>query len=161
MSKSRCHGALHSAHKSCTHSHVFWKRDGVKRELVADSWTSSRRFSHVLWLKVHSLLLLRACPLGSKRKLPPQDCQVRPGPPSVVCHPRGMQFPDTVYISSQGLFSSAWAHCISCAPSACSHCRRCCCCPLQCDRRRLETRLNSVGHTQTKGNHTLADYEFH
>ena len=29
----------------------------------------------VLWLKVHSHLLLRACLLGSKRKLPPQACQ--------------------------------------------------------------------------------------
>ena len=87
MAKSRWHGALHSAHKSCTHGHVFWKRGGVKRGLVADPWTSSRRFSHVLWLKVHSHLLLRACLLGSKRKLPPQACQVRPGLPSVVCHP--------------------------------------------------------------------------
>ena len=113
----------------------------MKRELVADPWTSSRRFSHVLWLKVHSHLLLRACLLGSKRK--PPACQVQPGLPSVVCHPRGMQFPGTVYIYSQGLFSSAWAHCISCAPSACSHCRRCCCCPLQCNRRCMETRLNS------------------
>ena len=57
----------------------------------------------MLWLKVHSHLLLRACLLGSKRKLPLQACQVRPGPP-VVCHPRGMQFPGTVYICSQGLF---------------------------------------------------------
>ena len=69
MAKSRWHGALRCAHKSCTHGHVFWKRGGVKRELVADPWTSSRRFSHVLWLKVHSHLLLRACLLGSKRKL--------------------------------------------------------------------------------------------
>ena len=61
----------------------------------------------MLWLKVHSLLQLRACLLGSKRKLPPQACQVRPGPPSVVCHPRGIQFPDTVYICSQGLFFQA------------------------------------------------------
>ena len=144
MAKSRWHGALRSAHKSCTHGHVFWKRGGVKRGLVADPWTSSRRFSHVLWLKVHSHLLLRACLLGSKRKLPPQACQVRPGLPSVVCHPRGVQFPGTVYIYSQGPFSSAWAHCISCAPSACSHCRRCCCCPLQCDRQRMETRLQEV-----------------
>ena len=125
MAKSRWHGALRSAHKSCTHGHVFWKRGGVKRGLVADPWTSSRRFSHVLWLKIHSHLLLRACLLGSKRKLPPQACQFRPGLPSVVCHPRGMQFPGTMYIYSQGPFSSAWAHCISCAPSACSHCRRC------------------------------------
>ena len=120
MAKSRWHGALRSAQKSCTHGHMFWKRDSVKRGLVADPCTSSRRFSHVLWLKVHSHLLLRACLLGSKRKLPPQACQVRPGLPSVVCHPRGMQFPGTVYIYSQGPFSSAWAHCISCAPSACS-----------------------------------------
>ena len=33
----------------------------------------------------------------------------------------------------------------SSTPSACSHCRRCCCCPLQCDRQRMETRLNSAG----------------
>ena len=149
MAKSHWHGALCSAHKSCTHGHVFWKRGGVKRELVADPWTS-RRFSHVLWLKVHSRLLLRACLLGSKRKLPPPACQVRPGLPSVVCHQRGVQFPSTLYIGSQGLLSkgflsSAWAHCISCAPSACSHCRRCCCFPLQCNRRRMETRLNSAG----------------
>ena len=38
----------------------------------------------MLWLKVHSHLLLRACLLGSKRKLPPQACQVQPGPPSVI-----------------------------------------------------------------------------
>ena len=140
MAKSCWHGALRSAHKSCTQGHVFWKRGGVKRELVADPWTS-RLFSHVLWLRVHNHLLLRACLLGSKRKLPPQAYQVRPGLPSVVCHPRGVQFPGTVYICSQGHFSSAWAHCISCASSACSHCRGCCCCPLQWDRRCMETRL--------------------
>ena len=67
MAKSPWHGALCSAHKSCMQGHVFWKRGGVKTELVADSWTTSRRFSHVLWLKVHSLLLLTACLLGSKR----------------------------------------------------------------------------------------------
>ena len=71
------------------------------------SWNFLRRFSHVLWLKVHSHLLLRACLLGSKRKLPPQACQVRPGLPSAVCHPRGVQVPGTVYICSQGPFSSA------------------------------------------------------
>ena len=51
MAKCRWYGALGSAHKSCTHGHVFWKRSGVKRELVADPWTSSRRFSHVLCWK--------------------------------------------------------------------------------------------------------------
>ena len=139
MAKSNWHGALSSAHKSCTHGHVSWKRGDVKRELVAAPWTSSRRFSHMLWLKVHSHLLLRACLLGSKRKLPPSACQVGLGLPSVVCHPRGVQFPGILYICSQGPLSSAWAHCISCAPSACSRCRRCCCCPLQCDRWRMKT----------------------
>ena len=47
--------------------------------------------------------------------------------------------------SNQGPLSSAWAHCIFCAPSTCSFCRRCCCCPLQCDRWCMEIRLNSAG----------------
>ena len=76
MAKSHWHGALGSAHNSCTHGHGSWKRGGVKRELVAAPWTSSRRFSHMLWLKVHSHLLPRACLLDNKRKLPPQACQV-------------------------------------------------------------------------------------
>ena len=42
----------------------------------------------MLWMKVHNHLLLRACLLGSKRKLPPPACHVRPGLPSVVCSPR-------------------------------------------------------------------------
>ena len=87
MAKSRWHGALHSTHKSCTHGHVFWNRGGMKRGLVADPWTSSRQFSNVLWLKVHSHLLLRACLLSSKRKLPPQACQVRPGLPTQTSNP--------------------------------------------------------------------------
>ena len=58
-------------------------------------------------VKVHSHLLLRACLLGNKRKLPPQACQVQPGLPSVICHPMGVQFPGTLYICSQGLLSSA------------------------------------------------------
>ena len=98
MAKSYLHGALRFAHKSCTSSHVSWKRGGRRRELVAAPWTSSRRFSYMLWLKVHSHRLLRACLLGSKRKLPPPACQVWLGLPSVVCHPRGMQFPGTLYI---------------------------------------------------------------
>ena len=47
------HGALCSAHKSCTRCHVSWKRGVVKKELVVAPWISSRRFSPVLWLKVH------------------------------------------------------------------------------------------------------------
>ena len=62
MAKSHWHGALCSAHKSCTHGHVSWKRGGGKRELVVAPWTSSRWFSHVLWLKVHSYLLLSMPP---------------------------------------------------------------------------------------------------
>ena len=38
--KSHWHGALHSAHNSCTHGHVSWKRGGGKKELVAAPWTS-------------------------------------------------------------------------------------------------------------------------
>ena len=130
VAKSYWHGALCSIYKSCTCGHVSWKRGGGKRELVAAPWISSRRFSHLLWLKVHSHRLLRACLLGRKRKLPPPAWQVWLGLPIVVCGPRSMQFPGTMYICNQGPLSSAWAHCISCAPSACSHCRRCCHCPL-------------------------------
>ena len=77
MAKSHWYGALRSAHKSCTCSHMSWKRGGGKRGLVAAPWT--------------------------------------------------------LYICIQSPLSSAWAHCISCAPTACSHCRRCCCCLLQCE----------------------------
>ena len=52
---------------------------------------------------------------------------------------KGMQLTVTMYICNQGPFSSTSAHCISCAPSACNRCRRCCCCPLQCDGRRMGT----------------------
>ena len=137
MAKSHWHGALRYARKSCTHCHVSWERIGGNRELVAAPWTS-RQFSHVLWLKVNSHRLLRASLLDSKRKLPPPACQFQLGLPSVVCRPRGMQFPGTMYICNQGPLSSAWAHCISCALSACSHCR-CCCCSLQCNRWCIET----------------------
>ena len=76
MAKSHWHGVLGSAHKNYTHGHLSWKRGSGKRELGAAPWTSSRQFSHVLWLNVHSHQLLRACLLGSKRKLPPPACQV-------------------------------------------------------------------------------------
>ena len=35
MAKSHWHGALRSAHKSCTRGHMSRKRGGWKRELVA------------------------------------------------------------------------------------------------------------------------------
>ena len=54
----------------------------------------------MLWLKVHSHQLLRVCLLDSKRKLPPPACQIRLRLPSVVCHPRGVQFPGTMYHTS-------------------------------------------------------------
>ena len=133
MAKSHWHGALRSTHKSCTRGHESWKKGGGKRELVAAHLTSSRQFSRVV-VKIYCHWLLRACLLGSQRKLPPPAFLV-------LC---GLQFPCTVYIYNQGPLSSTWAHCISCASSACSHCRRCCCCQLQCDRWRIETRLQEV-----------------
>ena len=63
------------------------------RELVADPWTSSGQFSHALWPRIHSHLLLRAYLLGSKRKLPPQACQVRPGLPSSGLPSKGRAVP--------------------------------------------------------------------
>ena len=50
----------------------------------------------MLWLKVHSHRLLRACLLGSKRKLTSPDCQVLLGLHSVACRPRSVQFPGAV-----------------------------------------------------------------
>ena len=66
-------------------------------------------------------------------------CQTRLEFPSVVCCLRGMQFSGSVYICNLGPLSSAWAHCISYAPNAYSLCRRCCCCPLQCDKQCMGT----------------------
>ena len=141
MTKSHWHGALCSAHKGYTRSHVSWKKGGGKRELVAAPWTSSRQFSYVLWLKVHSHQLLRTCLLGSKRKLSPRACQVQLWLPSAVCRPKGMQFPGTMDICNR-------VPCQALEPTAflvLRRCRRCCCWPFQCDRQFMETRLNSAG----------------
>ena len=116
MAKSPWHGALRSAHKSCTRSQMSWKRGGGKRELVAAPWTSSRLFSHVV-VESSQPPVAESMSLGSKRKLRPPACQVQFGLPCVVCPPRGVQFPGTVYICNQGPLSSAWADCISCAPT--------------------------------------------
>ena len=43
---------------------------------------------------------------GSKWKLPPPACQVRLGLPSLVCYPKSVQLPSTVYICNQGSLSS-------------------------------------------------------
>ena len=119
-----------------------WQEEGTGSSSLNFFQIPFQAFSHLL--KVHSHRLLRACLLGSKRKLPPPAWQVLLGLPSEVGCPRGMQFPGTVYICNQCPLSSPSAHNISCAPSACSHCRRCCCCPLQCKRWRMETCLNSA-----------------
>ena len=50
----------------------------------------------------------------------------------------------SVHLKS-GSFVERLSPLISCAPNACSSCRRCCCCSLQCDRQHMKTRLNSVG----------------
>ena len=118
LAKFHWHGALRSAHRCCTHGHVSRKKGGGKRELVSAPWTSSRRFSHVLWLKAHNHWLQRACFLSSKRKLPPPVCQARLGLLSVVCCLKGVLFPGTVYTCNQVCLSSAWAHCTSYAPNA-------------------------------------------
>ena len=104
MAKNHWHGALRSAHKSCTHSHMSLRRSNRKRGLVSADWTSCRWFSHVLWSKAHNHWRLRACLLSSSL--------------------RDMLFPSTVYTCNQGPLSSTWAHCLSCAPSAYSLCRR-------------------------------------
>ena len=144
MVKSHWHGALRSAHKSCAGDHVSLKRGGRKWELVAAPWTSSRSFSLVLWLKVYSHWLLRACLLGSKRKLPPLACQVLLGLPSVVCRPRGCSSLAPIHLQS-GSFVKR----LSPLHFLCTQClqplSRCCCCPLQCNRRCMETHLNSAG----------------
>ena len=85
-------------HTRAVHMATSWKKGGGKTELLSAPWIFSRQFSHMLWLKVHSHRLLRAYLLGSKRKLPPPACQIWLWLPSVVCRPRGVQFPDTVYI---------------------------------------------------------------
>ena len=63
-------------HTRAVHAATCLTRE-VMGEQVAAPWISSRRFLHALWLKVHSHWLLRACLLGSKRKLPPPACQAR------------------------------------------------------------------------------------
>ena len=90
----------------------LYTRPRVLKERWREKRTGSRSLNFFqavftyLWLKDHNHLLLRACPLGSKRKLPPPACQVRPELPSVVRHPRGVQFPGIVYICSQGPLSN-------------------------------------------------------
>ena len=76
MAKSHWPGALPSAHKSFTHGHSVLK----ERWREARTGTSSLNFFQAVFtccgFKVHSHRLLRACLLGSKRKLPPATCRV-------------------------------------------------------------------------------------
>ena len=83
----------------------LYTRPRVLKERWREERTGSNslNFFQAVFTRVHSHQLLRACLLGSKMKLPPPACQVRLGLPSVVCHPRGMQFPGTMYICNQGL----------------------------------------------------------
>ena len=102
-------GMEHCApHTRAVHTATCLEREVGGRE----NWfqlleTSSSRFSQVLWLKAHNHRLLRACLLGSKRKLPPPVCQARFGLHSVVCRLRGVLFPGTMYTCNQGPLSSA------------------------------------------------------
>ena len=111
MAKSHWHGALCFAHKSYTCDHVSWKRGGWKR-----TGSSSLNFFQVVFMCCGWKFIATGCwehvSLGSKRKLLPPACQVLLGLPSVVCRPRDVQFPGTLYICNQGPLSSAWAHCI-------------------------------------------------
>ena len=90
------------------HTQQLYTRPRVLKERWHEERTgsSSLNFFQAVFTRfvVHSHLLLRACLLGSKRELPPPACHV--GLPSVVCRPRGVQFPGTVYICSQGPLSS-------------------------------------------------------
>ena len=125
-------------HTRAVHMATCLEREGTGRT-DSTSLTSSRQ------LEVHSHRLLTACLLGSKRKLSTPACQVRLGLPCVVCCPRGVQFSGTMYTCNQGPLSGARVHCTSYAPTACSHCKRCCCCPIECHRWCMETHLNSAG----------------
>ena len=75
----------------------------------------------MLWLKAHNHRLLRACLLGSKRKLPPPVCQARLGLLSVVCRLRGVLFPCTVHrwsvphVHTSGAFSLSLGFGLFCA----------------------------------------------
>ena len=94
-------GQVSLAWSIAPHTQELYTRPRVLKERWQEERTGSSS------LKVHSHQLLRACFLGSRRKLSPPVCQVRLGLPSVVCHPRGMQFLGTVYICNQDPLSSA------------------------------------------------------
>ena len=90
-------------HKLYARPHVLKERWREERS----GFSSLNFFQAVLWLKAHNHRLLRACLLGSTRKLPPPVCQARLGLLSVVCRLRGVLFPVTMYTCNQGPLSSA------------------------------------------------------
>ena len=74
-------GQVSLAWSTALRTHELYTWPGVLKERWLEERTGFsslnffRRFSQVLWLKAHNHRLLRACLLGSKRKLPPPVCQ--------------------------------------------------------------------------------------
>ena len=66
--KFHLHGALHSAHKSCTHmtAGCNCKRSGEMQQIAP--WTSSTPFSYEWWPPVHSLRRQKVCYRGSRKQ---------------------------------------------------------------------------------------------
>ena len=89
-------------------THVLCTRPRVLKERWREERTgfSSLNFFQVVFTRVvvesSQPPAVRACLLGSKRKLPPLVCQARLGLLSVVCRLRGVLFPCTVYTCNQG-----------------------------------------------------------
>ena len=93
-------------HKLYTRPHVLKERWWEERTGFSSLNFFQAVFTFVV-VEAHNHQLLRACLLGSKRKLPPPVCQARLGLLSVVCRLRGVLFPGTVYTCNQGPLSSA------------------------------------------------------
>ena len=66
------------------HMVICLLRGGRMWELAAAPLTSFTQFLHKLWSPVHSLKQFKACHSGSRRKLSPWVCQVRPELQSAV-----------------------------------------------------------------------------
>ena len=92
-------GQVSLAWSIALHTHELYTRPRVLRERWREERTGfgSLNFFQAVFtcvvVKALNHRLLRACLLGSKRKLPP--CQARLGLLSVLCHLRGVLFPDT------------------------------------------------------------------
>ena len=92
-------------------THVLYTRPHVLKERWREERTgvSSLNFFQAVFTRVvvESSQPLRACLLGSKRKLPPPVCQARLGLLSVVCRLKSVLFPCSMYTCNQGPLSSA------------------------------------------------------